>query len=183
MSSDSKKKDESLLKNLAILKRRALDVKFDIDTTQYKQLENIGIGAYGVVCAAIHKKENDRVAIKKIPDVFVVKDVAKRTYREIKILKHFMHDNIIHIREILKPRETLENFQDVYVVFDLMESDLHKIIYSKQELTEEHVRYFLYQILRGLKYIHSAHVIHRDLKPSNLLVNEDCQLRIGDFGK
>lgn len=183
MSSDSKKKDESLLKNLAILKRRALDVKFDIDTTQYKQLENIGIGAYGVVCAAIHKKENGRVAIKKIPDVFVVKDVAKRTYREIKILKHFMHDNIIHIREILKPRETLENFQDVYVVFDLMESDLHKIIYSKQELTEEHVRYFLYQILRGLKYIHSAHVIHRDLKPSNLLVNEDCQLRIGDFGK
>ena len=64
-----------------------------------------------------------------------------------------------------------------------MESDLHRIIYSKQELSEEHVRYFLYQILRGLKYIHSANVIHRDLKPSNLLVNEDCHLRIGDFGQ
>lgn len=182
MAGDNKKKDENFIKNLAILKRRALDVKFDIDTTQYKPLENIGIGAYGVVCSAVHRKANDRVAIKKIPNVFDVKDVAKRTYREIKILKHFTHDNIIHIREILKPKESLSDFRDVYVVFDLMESDLHKIIYSKQELTEEHVRYFLYQILRGLKYIHSAHVIHRDLKPSNLLVNEDCQLRIGDFG-
>jgi mitogen-activated protein kinase 7 len=180
---ESKKKDDALMKNLAHLRRRAFDVKFDLDTSSYQPIENIGIGAYGVVCSAIHKKTNDRVAIKKIPNVFDAKDVAKRTYREIKILKHFKHDNIIHIREILKPKESLSDFRDVYVVFDLMESDLHKIIYSKQDLTEEHVRYFLYQILRGLKYIHSAHVIHRDLKPSNLLVNEDCQLRIGDFGK
>lgn len=41
----------------------------------------------------------------------------------------------------------------------------------------------MYQILRGLKYVHSADVIHRDLKPSNLLVNADCELKIGDFGE
>lgn len=69
-----------------------------------------------------------------------------------------------------------------YVVLDLMESDLHQIIHSSQPLTLEHARYFLYQLLRGLKYMHSAQVIHRDLKPSNLLVNENCELKIGDFG-
>ncbi|XP_067683969.1 uncharacterized protein [Haliotis asinina] len=168
---------DQIKKNLA---KRTFSVKFDLQDTDYKPIENIGIGAYGVVCSATHKKTQDRVAIKKIPHVFDALTVTKRTYREIKILKHFNHDNIINIREILKPKQ--EHFQEIYVVFDLMESDLHRIIYTQQELTEEHIRYFLYQILRGLKYIHSANVIHRDLKPSNLLVNEDCHVRIGDFG-
>lgn len=85
-------------------------------------------------------------------------------------------------QEILQPKEGWDLFEDIYIVLDLMESDLHRIIHSKQELTEEHVRYFLYQLLRGLKYIHSACVVHRDLKPSNLLINENCDLKIGDFG-
>ena len=178
---DSKSHDLDILrKNVA---KRSLHVKFDLDDTGYQPIEKIGIGAYGVVCSAIHKKSTDRVAIKKIPFVFQGPAIAKRTYREIKILKHFKHDNIISIREILKPKESYHDFKDIYVVFDLMESDLHRIIYSEQPLTEEHIRYFLYQILRGLKYIHSANVVHRDLKPSNLLVNEDCHVRIGDFGK
>lgn len=59
---------------------------------------------------------------------------------------------------------------------------MHKIIYSKNELTDEHCQYFAYQMLRGLKHIHAANVLHRDLKPSNLLLNGNCDLKICDFG-
>ena len=77
-----------------------------------------------------------------------------------------------------------------YLVQELMEADLHQIIRSQQNLTDSHYRkywhlnseYFLYQLCRGLKYIHSANVLHRDLKPGNLLVNADCELKICDFG-
>ena len=63
-----------------------------------------------------------------------------------------------------------------------METDLHRIISSKQELSMDHVQYFVYQLLRALKYVHSASTIHRDLKPSNILLNANCDLKLCDFG-
>jgi mitogen-activated protein kinase 1/3 len=77
---------------------------------------------------------------------------------------------------------SFDQFEDIYIVLEFMETDLHKIIYSKNKLTDDHIQFFIYQILCGLKYIHSANVIHRDLKPSNLLLNSDCELKICDFG-
>ena len=62
-----------------------------------------------------------------------------------------------------------------------MDTDLHRIIKSTQPLSDDHVRYFAWQILRGLKYLHSANVMHRDLKPNNLLVNANCDLKICDL--
>jgi len=73
-------------------------------------------------------------------------------------------------------------FEDVYIVSELMDTDLHQIIGSPQSLTDDHCQYFIYQLLRGLKYIHSAGVLHRDLKPSNILLNGNCDLKICDFG-
>lgn len=74
------------------------------------------------------------------------------------------------------------DYDDIYIVTDLMETDLHRVIYSKQQLTDEHIQYFMYQTLRGVLYMHSANVIHRDLKPSNILLNKHCDLKICDFG-
>ena len=67
--------------------------------------------------------------------------------------------------------------RDVYIVQCLMETDLYKLL-KTQRLSNDHICYFLYQILRGLKYIHSANVLHRDLKPSNLLLNTSCDLKV-----
>ena len=63
-----------------------------------------------------------------------------------------------------------------------METDLSQIIKSNQPLSDEHVQFFIYQLLRGLKYLHSCGILHRDLKPRNLLVNSNCDLKICDFG-
>ncbi|CAE8694977.1 unnamed protein product, partial [Polarella glacialis] len=74
------------------------------------------------------------------------------------------------------------DFQELYVVSELMETDLASTLRSTQQLTDDHCQFFIYQILRGMKYVHSAQVIHRDLKPRNLLVNSNCDLKICDFG-
>lgn len=73
-------------------------------------------------------------------------------------------------KTILLPRSR-EGFEDLYVVSELMHTDLASIIKSPQPLSDSHIQFFIYQILRGLKYIHSANIIHRDLvTPSFLIV-------------
>ncbi|TMW66378.1 hypothetical protein Poli38472_004143 [Pythium oligandrum] len=153
---------------------------FDIDL-KYKFLKPIGHGAYGVVISAENGETTDKVAIKKISKAFEDIVDAKRILREIKLLQHFDHENVITIVDLLPP-PSITHFDDVYIITDLMETDLHRIIYSRQPLTDDHIQYFLYQILRALKYIHSANVLHRDLKPSNLLLNSNCDLKVCDFG-
>jgi serine/threonine protein kinase len=96
-----------------------------------------------------------------------VKPYCQHMPREIQILLRFRHENVIGIRDILRA-PTLEAKKDVYIVQNLMETDLYKLL-KNQPLSNDHICYFLYQILQDLKYIHSANVLHQDLKPSNLL--------------
>jgi mitogen-activated protein kinase 1/3 len=155
---------------------------FTVDS-RYSMIRLIGSGAYGVVISASDAIEKRNVAIKMVPRAFNDEIDAKRILREIKLMKHLRHENIVNIIDMMPPlASSVEDFRDVYIVADLMETDLHRIIYSKQALSIDHAQYFVYQMLRGLKYIHSANVIHRDLKPSNLLVNSNCDLKICDFG-
>lgn len=102
------------------------------------------------------------MAIKKIERAFEHRTFMKRTLRELKVLRLLKHDNLINVSTILKPKSR-EDFKDIYIIYELMETDLANIIKSPQNLTNEHCQFFLYQILRGLKYIHSAHILHRDL--------------------
>jgi mitogen-activated protein kinase 1/3 len=154
---------------------------FEVSNRYKPPIRPIGRGAYGIVCALKDSHTGEEVAVKKIGNAFDNRIDAKRTLREIKLLRHMDHENVITITDIIRP-PTRENFNDVYIVYELMDTDLHQIIRSNQSLTEDHCQYFLYQILRGLKYIHSANVLHRDLKPTNLLLNANCDLKIADFG-
>ncbi|XGW11907.1 hypothetical protein V3C99_012963 [Haemonchus contortus] len=157
-----------------------MDVRFHLEGTPYVAEDTIGTGAYGVVCKAKHLPSQRAVAIKKIPRAFAAHTLAKRSLREVRILRELRHENIIAVLDMFTAEGT--HGRDIYMVMDLMETDLHQIIHSRQALVEQHFQYFLYQLLRGLKYLHSVGIVHRDLKPSNLLVNGDCLLRIADFG-
>ncbi|KAF3794803.1 Mitogen-activated protein kinase 3 [Nymphaea thermarum] len=153
---------------------------FEVDT-KYIPIKPIGRGAYGIVCSSINRETNEKVAIKKIHNAFDNRVDALRTLRELMLLRHLRHENVIALKDIMLPTNR-SNFRDVYLVYELMDTDLHQIIKSSQALSNDHCQYFLFQLLRGLKYLHSANILHRDLKPGNLLVNANCDLKICDFG-
>lgn len=153
---------------------------FEVDT-KYIPIKPIGKGAYGVVCSSMDMETQEKVAIKKIHNVFGTRIDALRTLRELMLLRHIKHQNVIALKDVMMPMQR-NCFKDLYLVYDLMDTDLHQIIKSPQPLSNDHCKYFIFQLLCGLKYLHSANVLHRDLKPGNLLVNSNCELKICDFG-
>ncbi|OEL35377.1 Mitogen-activated protein kinase 16, partial [Dichanthelium oligosanthes] len=149
------------------------------EASWYEVTEVVGKGSYGVVAAAVDTCTGERVAIKKINGVFEHISDATRILREIRLLRFLRHPDIVQIKHIMLPPSRRE-FRDIYIVFELMESDLHQVIKANDDLTPEHHQFFLYQLLRGMKYIHAAIVFHRDIKAKNILANCDCKLKICD---
>jgi len=154
--------------------------KFEV-SKQYRIIEPVSHGAFGTVCSAIDEASGQQIAVKKVEGAFEHITITKRTLRELRILRHLQHENLVQVMGIFIPGTKMD-FEDIYVISELMETDLASTLRSSQPLSDDHCQFFLYQILRGMKYVHSAKVIHRDLKPRNLLVNSNCDLKICDFG-
>uniref|UniRef100_A0A673XNB5 mitogen-activated protein kinase n=1 Tax=Salmo trutta TaxID=8032 RepID=A0A673XNB5_SALTR len=148
---------------------------------QYRELKQVGTGAYGTVCSAVNFRTGTKVAIKKLHRPFQSELFAKRAYRELRLLKHMKHENVIGLVDVFTADLSLDRFHDFYLVMPFMGTDLGKLM-KLQNLSEDKVQFLVYQMLKGLKYIHSAGIIHRDLKPGNLAVNQECELKILDFG-
>jgi mitogen-activated protein kinase 1/3 len=144
-----------------------------------KQL--IGTGSYGSVCEAHDHDHNRLVAIKKIGHMFEDLIDCKRILREIAILSKLKHDHVVQIYDIPTPQDP-SSFQELYIVMEICDSDLKKLCRTDVTLSTLHINTLLYNLLVGLKYLHSAGIYHRDLKPANCLVNQDCSVKICDFG-
>ena len=155
-----------------------------------------------MVCAAKNRETGGKVAIKKITPMCATTTDGKHTLREVRLMRYLgKHPNIITLKDLCVNTDD----DELYVVMELMDTDLHRIIQSPQPLGDavrgvaraagsaalltfpprrppQHFKHFLFQLLRGLRFAHNYGVIHRDLKPANLLVTKNCDLCISDFG-
>lgn len=159
------------------------NIEFELDV-RYIPERVIGRGAYGIVIEVRDETSRTKVAVKKIPGIFHNSLDAKRILREMRLLRLLRHPNIAHVIDLMRPSPIDKDdlFNDVYLVMDIMDTDLQTIISSNQTLTISHICFLVFQLLKALVYLESANVVHRDLKPQNILVNGRCELRVCDFG-
>ncbi|KAH9257783.1 hypothetical protein BASA81_003801 [Batrachochytrium salamandrivorans] len=155
--------------------------KWEVSPTQYRLVRILGSGSYGDVAESVDLETGQTVAIKRIHNVFDQPTDTKRILREVNILRQLDDTRLVRLLNILSPTNP-ETFNEVYLVFEFMKTDLAKLIAGPQYLRIQHVQFIMYQLLCGLKYMHSSQVVHRDLKPANILLNDDCTLKVCDFG-
>lgn len=148
---------------------------------RYEVRRIIGQGSYGSVCEAYDSGRGGIVAIKRVKHMFDDLIDCKRILRELAILTRLSHPHIVQIYDIVEPPD-LASFDELYIVMEICDSDLKKLIKSDVTLLSAHINTLLYNLLVGLKYLHSAGIYHRDLKPANCLCNQDCSVKICDFG-
>lgn len=147
----------------------------------YECQKLLGTGSYGSVAMAIHKPTKTKVAIKRMEGVFEDETDCKRILREIKLLRKMDHPFVVKLFDIIEPSD-LDTFDALYIVLEYAESDLKKVVKSAIHLQILHIKTVIYNLICAVKYIHSCNVLHRDLKPANILINEDCTVKVCDFG-
>ena len=141
----------------------------------------LGTGSYGKVALASKKSTGQKVAIKRMENIFDDETDCKRILREVTLMRKLKHPFVVDLIELLMPTD-LETFDTLYVVMEYAESDLKKIIKSNINLEMLHIQTIVYNLLCSIKYLHESNVLHRDLKPANVLINEDCTVKLCDYG-
>ena len=141
----------------------------------------LGTGSYGKVALATRKSTGQKVAIKRMENIFEDETDCKRILREVTLMRKLKHPFVVELVELLYTSDPT-SFDTLYVVMEYAESDLKKIIKSNINLEMQHTQHIIYNLLCAIKYLHESNVLHRDLKPANVLINEDCTVKLCDYG-
>merc|ERR1712023_460758 len=152
--------------------------KEDLSMDKYRKIDKLGEGTYGIVYKARNRETDDIVALKRIRLESVDEGVPCTAIREISLLKELNHPNIVRLYDVIHTERKLT------LVFEFLDQDLKKFIDScvNGKMQPMQIKSFLYQLLRGVNYCHQHLILHRDLKPQNLLINEEGELKLADFG-
>jgi mitogen-activated protein kinase 1/3 len=143
--------------------------------------KTLGTGSYGQVVLATKKSTGQKVAINRMENIFEDEIDCKRILREICLLRKLKHPMVVELIDIIEPKDPA-NFDTLYAVMEYAESDLKKVIKSSIHLGQAHIQTIIYNLLLAVRYLHQSNVLHRDIKPANVLVNEDCTVKLCDFG-
>jgi mitogen-activated protein kinase 1/3 len=166
--------------NLSVNTKKDDFAKWEVGN-EYKLIMVVGKGSYGKVAEAIHIPTNKQVAIKMIEDVFDDEEDCKKIVREILLLKRMNGSKFTtNLLDIVSPPSN--NYKNLFIVMEYVDADIKKVLRSSLELTQNHINVILYNLLTALKFVQTSNVLHRDIKPSNVLIDEDCQIKICDFG-
>ena len=142
----------------------------------YHVTECIGEGSFGKVYKGRRKFSGQVVALKFIPKVGRSEKDLKNLRREIDIMRHLHHDNIIEMLD------SLETEKEVVAVTDYAEGELFQILEDDGQLPEEQVKSIACQLVSALFYLHSHRILHRDMKPQNILLGKGGIVKLCDFG-
>lgn len=149
-------------------------------TDRFRKIKVLGSGGFGKVYEAVDLHSGETIALK---EMFSKTDDWEQccNMTEVKALQSLNHANIVNLKEVI-----LQD-QKLFLVYELLDRDLYRLIDEKrsqrQLIEEDKIKLYIYQLLKGVSYIHKKGYIHRDLKPENLMLTEqDFLLKITDFG-
>lgn len=143
----------------------------------YTKLQILGQGSYGIVYKAQNQQTKEIVAMKEIKLQSKDEGMPAFAIREIALLKELKNDNIVKLYDVIHSQNSLT------LIFEYCDYDLKRYMeqYSNH-LPKEDIIYFSYQILNALRFIHNNNIMHRDVKPQNLLIKQNKELKLADFG-
>lgn len=144
---------------------------------KYEIIKTIAEGAFGIVYQGKHKETGEIVAIKEFKKKFFSFEECK-SLREVKSLTKLKHENLIKIIQM-----SYKEDKTLYLVFDYMEKDLYKLMQDRgsKKFSEAQIKYIMFNVLKGVHFMHKYGFFHRDLKPENILIDGD-KIKIADLG-